>query len=163
MKLKSSKPLLHLLIITLFVFGIYFLYTRQSEPFVSGQCPTTLIKDGNEFLVYNPDYAGVPGVNPIKMGSLDDYKEYVEWQKANKLNCPILHLEKVFDTQGSPMYEIRPDFDQSLNIGGMNHNLPIVPASPNIQRMLDNSIDRPPFNSNQYDAYDKDNQNIGLL
>ena len=159
----KQNSLLRLLIIALFVFGIYFLYTRPSEPFVSGQCPTTLIKDGNEFLVYNPDYAGVPGVNPIKMGSLDDYKEYVEWQRANKLNCPILHLEKVFDAQAAPMYEIRPDFDQSLNIGGMNHNLPLIQTSPNLQRMLDNSLDHPPFNTNQYESYDKDNQNIGLL
>jgi len=130
---------------------------------VSGQCPTTLIKDGNDFLLYNPDYAGVPGVNPMKMGSLEDYKEYVEWQRANKLDCPILHLEKVFDTQGAPMYEIRPDFDKSLNIGGMNHNLPIIQTSPNLQRMLDNSLDNSPFNSNQYESYDKHNQNIGLL
>jgi len=163
MKSNLSKSLCYLGILALFVFGIYFLYTRPPEPFISGQCPTTLIKDGNEFLVYNPEYAGVPGVNPIKMGSLEDYKEYVEWQRANKLNCPILHLEKVFDTQGSPMYEIRPDFDQSLNIGGMNHNLPMIHSSMTPQKVMDNALDRPPFNANQYESYDKENQNIGLL
>jgi hypothetical protein len=98
----------------------------------------------------------------MKMNSLEDYKEYVEWQRANKLNCPILHLEKVFDTQGAAMYEVRPSFDKSLNIGGMNHNLPVVQTTPDIQRMKDNAIDRPPFNSNQYASYDKHNQNIGL-
>ena len=161
MKICKSKLLL-LVIFLLFLFGIYFLYTRP-EPFVSGQCPTTLIKDGNNYLIYNPNYAGVPGVNPMKMGSLEDYKEYVEWQRANKLNCPILHLEKVFDAQGAPMYEVRPSFDQTLNIGGMNHNLPVVQTTPDIQKMKDNNLDRPPFNSNQYASYDKDNQNIGLL
>ena len=114
MKVDKSKSLLHLLIIALFIFGLYFLYSRPTEPFVSGQCPTTLIKDGDDFLVYNPEYPGVPGVNPIKMGSLEDYKEYVAWQRENKLNCPILHLERVFDVQGSSKYEMRPNFDQSL-------------------------------------------------
>lgn len=162
-KMKLCQNSILLFTLVLFLFGIYFLSTRKPEPFVTGQCPTTLIKDGNNYLVYNPNYAGVPGVNPMKMSSLEDYKEYVEWQRANKLNCPILHLEKVFDTQGAPMYEIRPSFDQTLNIGGMNHNLPVVQTTPNMQYMKDNSIDRPPFNCNQYPSYDKDNQNIGLL
>ena len=160
-KIKTGG--IFIITLLLFVFGIYFLSTRQTEPFVTGHCPTTLIKDGNNYLVYNPNYAGVPGVNPMKMSSLEDYKEYLEWQRANKLNCPILHLEKVFDTQGSPMYEVRPSFDQSLNIGGMNHNLPVVQTTPNMQLMQDNNLDRSPFNCNQYPSYDKDNQNIGLL
>jgi len=146
----------------MFVFGIYFLSTRPTEPFVSNQCPTTLIKDGQNYLVYNPKYAGVPGVNPMKMNSLEDYKEFLEWQRANKLNCPILHLEKVFDAQGAPMYEVRPSFDQTLNIGGMNHNLPVTRSSPDIKRTLDASLDDCPFNKNQYPAYDKENQSIGL-
>jgi hypothetical protein len=162
-KMKLCQNSILLFTLVLFVFGIYFISTRPSEPFVTGQCPTTLIKDGNNYLVYNPNYAGVPGVNPMKMSSLEDYKEYVEWQRANKLKCPILHLEKVFDAQGAPMYEIRPSFDQTLNIGGMNHNLPVVQTTPNMQYMKDNAIDRPPFNCNQYPSYDKDNQNIGLL
>ena len=160
---RNSNPLMTLFIIALFVFGIYFLYSRPPEPFVTGNCPTTLIKDGNDFLVYNPNYESVPGVNPIKMGSLEDYKDYVEWQRENNLECPILHLEKVFDVQGSPMYEVRPDFDQQLNIGGMNHNLPMTCGTPNMQLMLDNALDKPPFNRNQYPSYDKENQNIGLL
>ena len=160
---KLYKSITSIFILCMFAFGIYFLYSRPIESFVAGQCPTTLIKDGENILVYNPNYASVPGVNPMKMNSLEDYKEYIEWQRANKLNCPILHLEKVFDTQGSPMYEVRPSFDQTLNIGGMNHNLPRVQTSPNIKKILDNALDNYPYNANQYESYDKENQNIGLL
>lgn len=159
--MKTNRLLL-LFIFLMFIYGIYFV-AKPRESFISSECPSTMIKDGNKILLYNPKYPKVPGVNPIQLDSLEDYEEYVEWQRANKLNCPILHLEKVFDTQGAPMYEVRPSFDQTLNIGGMNHNLPVVQTTPDIQKMKDNNIDRPPFNSNQFEAYDKDNQNIGLL
>lgn len=158
-----GKKVIYIFIICMFAFGILFLYTRPIEPFIAGQCPTTLIKDGQNILVYNPNYAGVPGVNPVKMKDLEDYKEFIEWQRANKLNCPILHLEKVFDTQGSPMYEVRPSFDQTLNIGGMNHNLPVVKTTPNIKKTMDAALDDCPFNQNQYPSYDKENQTIGLI
>jgi hypothetical protein len=159
---KKSKIFMYLFIIILFVFGIYFMINNPKEPFITGQCPTTMIKDGSKLLLYNPEYAHVPGVNPLEMKDLDDYKEYVEWQRANKLNCPILHLEKVFDAQGAPMYEIRPSFETELNVGGMNHNLPVVKNKANVQKTMDAALDSSPFNCNQYEAYDKDNQMIGV-
>ena len=64
---KLYKRAIYILIIGMFIFGIYFLYSRPIEQFVAGQCPTTLIKDGQNVLVYNPNYAEVPGVNPMKM------------------------------------------------------------------------------------------------
>ena len=98
------------LILILFVWGIYFLAQRPVEPFVSGKCPTTLIKDGNQYFIYDPSMAKVPGVNPIPFKNLDEYKEYIEWQRRSELQCPILHLEKVYNAQGSQMYEIRQNF-----------------------------------------------------
>ena len=50
-------------------------------------------------MLYNPELAKIPGVNPLIMDSLKDYKEYVKWQRASGLNCPILHLEKVYDSK----------------------------------------------------------------
>jgi hypothetical protein len=116
-QLKNIKKIgIYIFVIIMVCLGIYFMKNTYSEGFVSGQCPTTIIKDGQKILLYNPLLAHVPGVNPIEMKSLDEYKEYIEWQRANKLNCPILHLEKVFDAQGSPMYEIRPSFVTELNV-----------------------------------------------
>ena len=123
-----------IIIILMYIWGIVFLL-NQKEGFVSGNCPTTLIKDGKHILIYDPTKAKVPGVNPIQMKDLEEYKEYIEWQRANKLNCPILHLEKVFDAQGAPMYEIRPSFETELNVGGMNHNLPVVKNRANVKNI----------------------------
>ena len=69
-----------------------------------------LIKRGNQIMLYNPKLAKIPGVNPIILSSLKDYEEYVKWQRASKVNCPILHLERMFDTQGNAKYEIKNSF-----------------------------------------------------
>ena len=66
-----------------------------------------MIKKGNQILLYNPKMAKIPGVNPIVLKSLKEYKDYIKWQRANKLNCPILHLERMYDTQGNENYEIK--------------------------------------------------------
>ena len=159
---KSKKIFIYIFVIVVVCLGIFFMAKIPKEGFVAGQCPTTMIKDGAKILLYNPEYAHVPGVNPLEMNSLNDYKEYIEWQRANKLQCPILHLEKVFDAQGAPMYEIRPSFVTELNVGGMNHNLPVVKNNANIKKTMDAALESPPYNCNQYESYDKDNQNIGV-
>ena len=164
-KCKLTNIYTYVFIILFFMLGINFIInnTKYNEGFVSGQCPTTIIKDGNKILLYNPDYAHVPGVNPIEMKNLDEYKEYIEWQRANKLNCPILHLEKMFDAQGETMYEIRPSFTTEMNVGGMNHSLPVVRKQTNPKITLNAALESPPYNCNQYESYDKDNQNIGVI
>jgi hypothetical protein len=107
-------------IILLFIWGIYFLVQRpvaQVEPFADGKCPTTLIKDGNQYFMYDPSMAKVPGVNPIQFKNLDEYKEYIEWQRRSNLKCPVLHLEKIYNAQGGEMYEIRQSFLQQEECG----------------------------------------------
>jgi len=105
------------LILILFIWGIYFLVQQPIEPFVSGKCPTTLIKDGQYIYLYDPSMAKVPGVNPIQFNSLDEYKDYIEWQRASHLKCPILHLEKVYTANGTEMYEIRQNFLETEDCG----------------------------------------------
>jgi hypothetical protein len=144
------------------MFGIYFIAKPKShESFISAECPNTMIKDGNKILIYNPKHPKVPGVNPIQMESLEDYEEYVGWQRANKINCPILHLEKVFDTQGSEMYQIGSSFNTDNCSGGLNHSLPVVRQTPDLGKIVDASLDNSPYNSNQFPGYDKADQDIG--
>lgn len=137
------------------------------EPFVSGSCPTTMIKKGGKIMLYNPDMAKIPGVNPLIMDSLKDYKEYLKWQRANGLNCPILHLEKEYDAQGVEKYEVKRSFaghDQDIHVGTMNHNLPVIQKEPKLSLLLDaqaqNNIK---FNQNMFYSYDPYNQNIGKI
>jgi hypothetical protein len=122
-----------------------------------------MIKDGNKILLYNPKYPKVPGVNPIQLDSLEDYDEYVEWQRANKIHCPILHLEKVFDAQGGQQYQVKDSFETN-DTCGLNHDIPNVKQTPinsDIGQIIDASLDNPPYNSNQSPGYDPLDQDIG--
>lgn len=133
------------------------------EGFVSGQCPTTLIKKGNQILLYNPEMAKVPGVNPVVMKCLKDYEEYLKWQKASGLNCPILHLEEVFDTQGNAKYEIRDSFRLNAPVGPLNHELPNLHKTPCVQKLMDANKDHNPYNQNMYNSFDPYNQDVGRV
>lgn len=137
------------------------------ESFVSGSCPTTMIKQGGKIMLYNPKLAKIPGVNPLTMDSLKDYKEYIKWQRASGLKCPILHLEKEYDAQGIEKYEVKRSFagdNQDLNVGTMNHNLPIIQKEPNLELLLDaQSQNNLRYNQNMFNSYDQYNQNIGKI
>ena len=140
---------------------------KIEEPFVSGNCPTTMIKKGDKIMLYNPELAKIPGVNPLMMDSLKDYKEYVKWQRASGLKCPILHLEKAYDAQGNEQYEIKRSFagaDQDLRVGSLNHNLPVTQKEPKIELLLDaQAQNNANYNQNQLPAYDPYNQNVGRM
>jgi hypothetical protein len=157
----KKSGLIAVFVIFMVVYGIYFISKPRNESFVSNECPSTMIKDGNKILLYNPKYPKVPGVNPIQLDSLEDYEEYVEWQRANKTKCPILHLEKVFDTQGEAQYQVKDCFDTN-DTGGLNHAIPNVKETPNIDgQIIDASLDNPPYNSNQSPGYDPLDQDVG--
>lgn len=137
---------------------------KKKEGFVSNMCPTTMIKKGNQIMLYNPKLAKIPGVNPIILSSLKDYEEYVKWQRASKISCPILHLEQMYDTQGNEQYEIKSSFMLDRPSGPLNHNLPNVPKRPDINQLLNANYDNnKPYNTNMYPAYDENNQNIGKM
>lgn len=130
--------IVYILIIVLYLWGIYFIVQQPVESFVSGKCPTTLIKDGNHIFLYDPSMAKVPGVNPIQFKSLEEYKDYIEWQRKSNLQCPILHLERVCTTQGTDMYEIRQNFIDPHEYGLQpqmftNMNTHILPFDPENQ------------------------------
>jgi len=142
----------------LFLWGILFLVQRSqkeiTEPFVGGHCPTTLVKDGEYIFLYDPQKARVPGVNPIQLKGLEDYKQFIEWQRAISLKCPILHLEKVYNAQGEEMYEIRHNFIDPVE-GGVPHEKQEMPCH------TDTLKQNPPYNANQYPSFDKENQTQG--
>ncbi len=146
----------------MFIWGLIFVTRLPIEPesFVGDNCQTTLVKDGNNILLYDSTKATIPGVNPIKLKSLDEYKEYINWQRANRIRCPILHLEKVYTTQGSEMYEIRQNFLNNNHEMGSNPEYIDKSKSPN-SKCNDATLSHPPFNSNQFPAFDQQNQTQG--
>lgn len=123
------------------------------------RCPNILIQHGTEIFLYNSKVAKVPGVNPIRFKSLEDYGEFMEWLHGRGIRCPILFLQYSYDTQGNPVYKIRPS---PLDLqGGLSPNVPYSPAPAALVQMMDASRDNPPFNNEMYAGFDPLNFNMG--
>jgi hypothetical protein len=146
--------------ITLSYINNHILSKKEKEGFTSGQCPSIMIKRDDQILLYNPKYMKIPGVNPIVLKNLKEYDEYLKWQRANKLNCPILHLEQMYNTQGLEQYEIKQSFKSNTPVGPLNHDIPIIHKTPDINNMLEQS-NNSMYNSEFNSPYDPYNQEIG--
>jgi hypothetical protein len=120
--ISKSKKYVFLTAILLLLLSTYN-YMYSYEHFTDGSCPTHIIKEGDEILLYDPTKIKVPGVNPIKIKDLEEYKEFFRWQKKNNLNCPILYLES---TQGIDNLNIKSSYIPKI----MNHDLPFNNVEP---------------------------------
>jgi hypothetical protein len=123
------------------------------------RCPNILIQHGSEIFLYNSKVEKVPGVNPIRFKSLDDYSEFMEWLQGRGIRCPILFLQYSYDAQGQAVYKMRPS-PTDLQ-GGLSPNVPYSPAPAALVQMMDASRDNPPFNNQMYDGFDPLNFNMG--
>jgi len=127
--------------------------TDSTEGFENGDlsCPNILMQKGPHIFLYNSKKAKVPGVNPIQFENLEEYTEFIDWQRANGIRCPVLYMRESYDTQGKSVYKIQNDPIEPL--GGL---APVAPA-----RMMDASRGSPTYNKNSYPGMDPDNQYIG--
>lgn len=123
------------------------------------RCPNILIQHGNEIFLYNSKVEKVPGVNPIRFKSLDDYSEFMDWLQGRGIRCPVLFLQFSYDAQGQAVYKMRPS-PTDLQ-GGLSPNVPYSPAPAALVQMMDASRDNPPFNNQMYDGFDPLNFNMG--
>ena len=108
MKLKLS------IIIAVFLLGLYFMCRPDViEGFdnKNHSCPNILIQKGSQFYLYNSKQANVPGVNPITFDNLEDYTEFLDWQRSQGIRCPVLFLQESYDAQGNAVYNARPSPD----------------------------------------------------
>ena len=190
-KISQAKFILLLII---FLLGLYCyscdIISKNVEPFtVSEDCPNILIQKGSQLFLKNTSKAEVPGVNPIKFNNLEEYVEFMKWQQAKGIKCPILFLQHTYNTQGSSDYRVRPgplnlegglseENNASIAISGREiterasiemsldtQSLDRMSFQPhNLEKSLlyDSTRDDKPFNMNQYPGYDMDNQYIGL-
>jgi len=125
----------------------------------TSRCPNILIQHGSEIFLYNSKVEKVPGVNPIRFKSLEDYSEFMEWLQGRGIRCPVLFLQYSYDAQGNPVYKMRPS-PTDLQ-GGLSPNVPYSPAPAALVQMMDASRDNPPFNNQMYDGFDPLNFNMG--
>lgn len=159
-----------LFILCTFLFGLYFIYKSAQpynglEPFTGADCPDVLIQRGNEIHLENSHRAKIPGVNPIVFKSLEEYTEFLKWQRANQIRCPILELQRSYNAQNEEVYSVRPSLQDPQ--GGLPNEPTYDIGLKNdveapFEKLLDAGRDDPPFNKNSYPGFDEKNQYIGL-
>lgn len=144
------------IIITVFLLILYLiLHKKNVEGFNINSptnCPNVLIQKGNTFVLYNTYKAKVPGVNPIIFKNLEDYTEFINWQRSQGIRCPILFLRESKDIQGNKVYTSYPSPDSDY---------PSLMPEP-VSKLIDANRDNYPYNYNMYPGYDENNQYIGL-
>ena len=150
-----------IIIIIVFLAGLVFCITKKSkkEGFsLEGKCPTLLIQKGNELLLFNQNRARIPGVNPIRFNNLDEYVQFIKWQRRLGIRCPVLYFQQTYDAQNNLGWRVLDDpvYPRS----GM---LTSLPPQRRIKETLLYDANRldPPFNLGDYPAYDPMNQYIG--
>jgi hypothetical protein len=170
------------LFILVFLIGLYF-YAKCADPkYAEGltnnninvrRCPDLLIQKGSRFYLYNSKLAKVPGVNPIEFDNLEDYTEFLDWQRSQDIRCPVLYLQETYDAQGNRVYKARPSVSEPQ--AGLQ---PIITtpngdtvqstlgdsealAYPNPTLLVDATRNDPPYNKNSYPAYDQTSYYVG--
>lgn len=61
---------------------------------IPANCPNVLIKQGERYYLHNTRKAEIPGINPIVFENLEDYTEFIRWQRMNGIRCPVLSLQE---------------------------------------------------------------------
>lgn len=176
------------LFILVFLIGLYFYAKGSDSKYSEGltnntsngpRCPNLLIQKGSRFYLYNSKVAQVPGVNPIEFENLEDYTEFLDWQKSQNIRCPVLYLQETYDAQGNRVYKSRPSVSEpqaglppstTAPIGIASQVSPIMesslepvgePAYPNPTLLVDATRNDPPYNQGSYPAYDQTSYYIG--
>lgn len=93
--------------VIIFLGGIHF-YGKYATMEKSSKCPNILMKVDSKYYLYNSKLDRVPGVNPIEFDTLEDYTDFLKWQKTVGIKCPVLHVEKIYDAQGNRVFKLRP-------------------------------------------------------
>ena len=125
------------------------------------ECPTTLVQDGAKYLLFNDNLPEEEGVNPLQLDGLDDYLGFLEWQRSQGIECPILHVQSSYNTQGEKEFRVKND--PIMNNGHMtteNPNGRLAKHPPTVE-LVDASRESETYNINQYPGFDPYNQNSG--
>lgn len=105
-------------ITVLFIMGLYLYSSGTMKEGFDGfindnndstnRCPNLLIQKGNRFYLHNTEIAQVPGVNPVEFNSLEEYTQFLKWQRSNGIRCSVLYLQQTYNAQGQRAYTVRP-------------------------------------------------------
>uniref|UniRef100_A0A6C0IV26 Uncharacterized protein n=1 Tax=viral metagenome TaxID=1070528 RepID=A0A6C0IV26_9ZZZZ len=126
------------------------------------RCPNLLIQKDSKFYLYNTNLVEVPGVNPIMFNDLQEYTEFLEWQRAAGIRCPVLYVQNSYDAQGNRVYKVRPSVSEPQ--GGLPPTTPVpLPMKFETTPLVDATRNDPPYNQNGYPAYDQSSYYVGSI
>ena len=120
-------------------------------------CPNILVRDGERIELLNTRQPRVPGINPVYFDNLEDYAEYIAWAQRVGIKCPILYYEQTYDTQNNRGFRM---LDDPLNPNAGLASNPSYMQTPTTL-LLDSNRDDPPYNQNNFAAFDPNDQDVG--
>ena len=155
--------------IIMFLGGLYFYitYSKTDKSYMleglstmNGElrCPNILIQKDAKYYLYNSEIAQVPGVNPIMFNNLEEYTEFLEWQRSAGIRCPVLYVQNSYDVQGNRVYKVRPGVSELQ--GGLPPTTP-VPLPLKFTPLVDATRNDGKYNENSYPAYDQSSYYVG--
>jgi hypothetical protein len=157
------------LILMGFIIGLIFCATYTNKSLTEGfndrnrkpvndefDCPNLLVRRGNKLMLLNNRKARIPGINPIFFDNLEDYVEFVNWQRSQNIKCPVLYFNEMQDAQGNTRYRMLND-PGDPQAGLPSYNQVLATEVP----MYDSNMDHPPYNQKNYHGFDSTNQNVG--
>jgi hypothetical protein len=153
-----------ILMIAIFLGGLYFYLVYSQNKTIEGltdvsgelRCPNLLIQKGTKYYLYNSNIVQVPGVNPIMFNNLEEYNEFLNWQKGAGIRCPVLYVQNSYDAQGNRVYKIRPSVNELE--GGLSSALP---SPVEFSKLVDATKADKPYNMNSYPGYDQSSYYVG--
>jgi hypothetical protein len=149
---KITLPIF--LSILIFLLGMYF-YIKPREGFGNqglsqngnARCPDILIRKGASFYLYNSNIAKVPGVNPVEFTNLEDYTEFLDWQKSQGIRCPVLFVQHTYDIHGNEILQMRPSVSE-MQAG--------LPSTTSTMSSITNADKYDPlYNQGSFPSYDQ--------
>lgn len=172
--MNTAKLIFMIFLILVFFAGGYF-YIYQNVPFKEGieqpntttntntnidsTCPDFLVQYGSKLLLYNTKQPQEVGKNPIEFLHIDDYSKYLEEQKKNGIDCPVLFLQQEMNSQGLDVLRMRPS---PVNTMGGLHNATAIYNKPSlVLPIIDATDDHKPYNENLYYGFDPYGLQIG--
>lgn len=159
-----AKRMKIILMITIFLGGLYFYLNYSKNNLIEGltdssgdiRCPNLLIQKGTKYYLYNSNIVQVPGVNPVMFNNLEEYNEFLKWQKGAGIRCPVLYVQNSYDVQGNRVYKVRPSVNDLQ--GGLS---PTIPSPVEFTKLVDASRSDKPYNINSYPGYDESSFYVG--
>ena len=160
--MDTHKIIQLVIVLIIFLFGLIFYARYGPNAVVEGfdaksltgpRCPNILIQKGAKYYLYNSNVTQVPGVNPIAFNNLEEYVEFLEWQRAAGIRCPVLYVQNTYDVQGERVYKIRP------SVTDLQGGLPPSITKPTL--LVDATRNDPPYNKGQYPSQDQTSFYVG--